>query len=74
MYSTLDPRAFKGGPPVAYPCGRVTVCLHPDRATMFVYFLIGQLRSVHKDQGGAGREPDEEIQLGAGPDQTHEGI
>ena len=33
----------------------------------------GQLRPVRADETGAGRESDEEVQLGAGSDRAHEG-
>mmetsp|Transcript_7419 Transcript_7419/g.11196 ORF Transcript_7419/g.11196 Transcript_7419/m.11196 type:complete len:238 (-) Transcript_7419:771-1484(-) len=36
--------------------------------------LHGQLRHVCADPGRGGGEPDEEIQLGAGPDQADEGV
>lgn len=35
--------------------------------------ISGQLWPVCEDQGGAGRESDEALQLGAGPDYTYEG-
>jgi len=68
--------------PDALPDAQPTVSKHclnycrTDEMCSSVYCVTvcaGQLRPVRADETGAGRESDEEVQLGAGSDRAHEG-